>query len=556
MKKILSIFMLLVAFTTGAWADATWTFKNNTAVWAGATLNGGNQYNENAVAVQSGGVIFTGTSGFVSTANGIGFNAIGSTADENISVVLPAGYKAIVTIYTSSNRTVIAKFGEESQTYNASWASTAKTFDNSEGSSPVTLYLYCNQNPGGDDQKKAPFLQSIELIDASTVTYHTFKVNAVNSANKEIIKTLYADDESYNGKNQSLVFPKYLTDANKMVTYSKANNTYGQSWTATDKDETYEVEYTAYDGVAYFVEVEDVVSGTAYSSWNCSNGGAVRGFTTAKSIFTVPATGTYDITYAACNNNVNYDMAVTLSKNETEIATKSDFKSVSINYIKTTGIVTNNDVSLAKDDVLNLTPSTTNGIVDYMLIELKSISGSLPESGIGTLASAYAIDCANLPSGVKAYKVSNVSANGATLEEVTTAVAPGTGLILRGTAGVYEIPVVAEGTDISSTNELEAAVTATTLKDGTFYIMQGGQFHLVEGAADEAARTVPAGKAYLPVANGNGARSISLSFGEITGVSEVAAEAKAVADGKFIKNGQLVIEKNGKEFNANGAQIK
>ena len=38
-------------------------------------------------------------------------------------------------------------------------------------------------------------------------------------------------------------------------------------------------------------------------------------------------------------------------------------------------------------------------------------------------------------------------------------------------------------------------------------------------------------------------------------LDEVAAEAKATAEGKFVKNGQLVIVKNGKEFNAAGAQL-
>lgn len=75
---------------------------------------------------------------------------------------------------------------------------------------------------------------------------------------------------------------------------------------------------------------------------------------------------------------------------------------------------------------------------------------------------------------------------------MTEAVAAGTGLILKGTAGSYDIPVVATGTDISVTNKLKAAVTATDIAANAAYILQSGQFHLVTDAS-----TVPAGKAYL-----------------------------------------------------------
>lgn len=185
----------------------------------------------------------------------------------------------------------------------------------------------------------------------------------------------------------------------------------------------------------------------------------------------------------------------------------------------------------------------------YVYRTVTSISGTLPESGIGTLASAYALDFEG--TGVEAYVISNIDGSGRAICAPITEAPANTGIILVGEPNAeYSIPVIASAKAPAS-NLLEAAVTATDIEANTAYILQGGQFHLVN-----AASTVPAGKAYLPVANVSGARSISLSFGEITGVSEVAAEAKAAAVSKFIKNGQLVIEKNGKVFNANGAQVK
>ena len=161
---------------------------------------------------------------------------------------------------------------------------------------------------------------------------------------------------------------------------------------------------------------------------------------------------------------------------------------------------------------------------------------TIASSGYSSLASGYALDCANLPSGLKAYKVSEISKSEITLEEVTTAVAASTGLILKGTASTsYTIPVVASGTDISASNKLKAAVTATTLDDGSFYILKGGKFCLVTGAADAAARTVPAGKAYLLASDvPASARELSFVFGndETTGL-------KIISNSQLIGNSQF-----------------
>ena len=186
--------------------------------------------------------------------------------------------------------------------------------------------------------------------------------------------------------------------------------------------------------------------------------------------------------------------------------------------------------------------------------ELKEVTATIPTSGYGTIASAYPLDCANLPDGLKAYKVTELTAETVTLEEVTTAVAAGTGLILKGTAGeTYNIPVAATGTDISETNKLQAAVTATAVEANETYILQGGQFHKVT-----AASTIPAGKAYLRYADLSMARELTLTFGDATGIGATLKnkeiENKEVYNlkgqrvaqptkGLYIQNGKKVIVK-------------
>jgi hypothetical protein len=192
--------------------------------------------------------------------------------------------------------------------------------------------------------------------------------------------------------------------------------------------------------------------------------------------------------------------------------------------------------------------------VKSIKVQRASVSATIPTSGYGTIASACALDCANLPAGLKAYQVTELTKETVTLEEVTEAVAAGTGLILKGTASeTYAIPVAATGADISATNKLQAAVTATAVEANETYILQGGQFHKVT-----AASTIPAGKAYLRYADLSMARELTLTFGDATGIGATLKnkeiENKEVYNlkgqrvaqptkGLYIQNGKKVIVK-------------
>ncbi len=196
------------------------------------------------------------------------------------------------------------------------------------------------------------------------------------------------------------------------------------------------------------------------------------------------------------------------------------------------------------------------GADDYHLYKgTLSESVTIASSGFSTIASAYALDCANLPSGLKAYKVSSISASAATLEEVTTAVAAGTGLILVGTKSTaYNIPVVASGSDISATNKLQAAVTATDIAANAAYILQGGLFHKVT-----AASTVPAGKAYLLASDITSAPSLSFVFADedmqTTGISDVRSKTEDVRGDFFDLSGRRVAQPTKGLYIVNGKKV-
>ena len=425
-----------------------------------------------------------------------------------------------------------------------------------------TTYYYTATLAGYNDYEGSFAVESSDPTVNFTMTEktrYTFTVNAVD-ANNNVIQAIYTDEDSYEGKAHTIVYPKYLTGAGNIVTYSKDNDTYGESKTAQAQNETYTVSYTAYDGVAYFVEVEDVVSATAYGSWNCSNGGAVRGFTTAKDVFTVPATGVYNITYAACNNNVSYDLSIILSKNGTKIATKSDLKSVSINYIKSTGIVSESNVSLSSGDVLSLTPSSTNGIIDYMLIELKSVPAVVTAAGYATFSSVYPLNLDEISGGTAYVVTSKAAGNTITLTEATGKVAAGTGLIIKGDAGTVTIPVAGSGEAVSgnylvavSANGTEVAAGNYILgadKDGDVYSNVGFYY------LNETTTTLDAGQAYLSASVASEAKArLVFAAEDATGIANI--EAGNAEENSVLYNvaGQQVtpaykgiVIKNGKKY--------
>lgn len=194
--------------------------------------------------------------------------------------------------------------------------------------------------------------------------------------------------------------------------------------------------------------------------------------------------------------------------------------------------------------------------IDYFtLTKIESVSVTIANSGYSSLGSAYGLDFANATTSTNgaaaltAFAATESSETSVKLVSIDEAPAA-TGVILKGTPGAtYTIPVKADAAALTVTNLLHAAVTATDIEANTSYIMQGGEFHLVTEASK-----VPAGKAYLQTATG-GAKALTVVFADdLTGIANVNA-AEAVQPVKRIVNGQLVIEKSGKRYNAAGAEF-
>ena len=195
--------------------------------------------------------------------------------------------------------------------------------------------------------------------------------------------------------------------------------------------------------------------------------------------------------------------------------------------------------------------------LDYVLVKASSVSATIGAKGWATFSSDYALDFTGI-SDFEAYMITGHDGTVVTKSQVTGTVPAGTGLLLKGDAGNYTIPVVASSSTDVSANKLVAGTGESVSAEGgkTKYVLgvSGSDEAEFQKIVSEAA-TVPTGKAYLQFNEEILARTMSF-VGDITGVETVEAVSEAKAkEGKFIENGKLVIVRNGVKFNAAGAKL-
>lgn len=381
-----------------------------------------------------------------------------------------------------------------------------------------------------------------------------YKVNLVDEANN-VLKTVYENDEAYEGLEVNYSYPKYLTDENGKVTYVCSLSSFNSSVNA-NKDAVTSVKYNEYKGTAYFVEAENAINKTKVESANYSSGAAMRGFDKNMDLFTIPETGVYRLSYAVCSNNVRKDYQFIVSAGEEEIVNR--VVNWSVNKVTTDGTITEDAMGFNEGTLIKAKGSDSNIILDYILLE-KVTSEDVAVSAIKF--ATYVPTCNVVaPADVKVYTAKvNEDKSAVVLTEVPegSIIAKGTPVLVGAEAGSYTFEASADKAETLENNDLKAA-TADTKGDGsTIYALveQDGKAvfaPLKEGVA------VSVGHAYLVLPEASATRFYSIQFGgETTGINEVNAAAKAdgayytlqgvktskAAKGIYIHNGKKVVIK-------------
>lgn len=207
----------------------------------------------------------------------------------------------------------------------------------------------------------------------------------------------------------------------------------------------------------------------------------------------------------------------------------------------------NHSVSDLTADELTIKLGVEYSWSEIISVEQTAIPATITTAGWATLYTDKALDFSN--TGLTAY-TATLNDNTVTLTKVDD-VPANTGVVLKGDANTYSIPVIASS-ETERGSMTGNATEGVELDENTAYILGinnsgNAQFFI------NSAGTIAAGKAYLPATGG--AKALTVVFAnDPTGIANVNA-AEAAQPAKRIENGQLIIEKNGKRYNAAGAEL-
>ena len=169
-----------------------------------------------------------------------------------------------------------------------------------------------------------------------------------------------------------------------------------------------------------------------------------------------------------------------------------------------------------------------------------------------TLTSAYALDFTSVSSDLKAYIATEIADSKVQMTQVNK-VPAGTGLVLKATTpgSAVNVPVFdGTGADDVSANKMEGSATETTaVAANAGYILKEGIFQPSSGG------DLPAGKAYLNIAVSAGAPTLTLDFGDATGVNEVRGQKEGVRGEVYNLNGQRVAQPTKGLYIVNGKKV-
>ncbi len=195
-------------------------------------------------------------------------------------------------------------------------------------------------------------------------------------------------------------------------------------------------------------------------------------------------------------------------------------------------------------------PDDGTGADHYFYAKFVPITVKLNGSGYATFASKSAIDFSNA-SGYTAWAITSITGTTIKYQQITGAVAAGTGVFLMGTAGEVITPeYVASGEELEE-NLLVGITEPITVAANEYYGLSGDNFKKVSAGAN-----IPAGKALLNASDvaATGAKALTFSFEEdATGIETIE---NAVEDGAIYNMAGQRLNKMQKGINiVNGKKI-
>lgn len=442
----------------------------------------------------------------------------------------------------------------EGENYTASSADMA-TFKSADYSK---VYTYASGNENKTAEATAANNVITLVFDVTDNSILTATVNAID-ASSNVLGIFSAT--GYDGTSGYVYTTRAVEKDGKYYTVAAAN---GNSAANYGKYMAFgasmNVTYTADESIYYYAEVENLRK-SSNDALNYegnvperASGGHWYRLTGKRHVYTQTLEpGVYSIDISARNQgSSNYTLYV---KTRDSSGTLTDSGSAtwassnnSVQTVSSIIVPSGSSIALYGGD------GNSNVAIDYIILRKITIPAKIGDTGYTTFASSYALDLANLPNGLQAFYAYGNEQDVVKFRTVEKAAVAGTGLLLKGTAGeTYSIPVAASGETVSG-NLLVGCTTETVLgANANYYVMVNNNDIAVFQCLDQKGATIPAGKAYLNVAAGAGAR-LSFSFDDdtTTGISSMHNSEFIMHNEVYNLNGQRIVKPSKGLYIVNG----
>ena len=401
---------------------------------------------------------------------------------------------------------------------------------------------------------------------AGTLYTHTLK--AINESSVELATlsttNIYAATEG--DAAEDVYYSKAIEKGGVWYVTSKNGSTPGYGYHFAGATETKNITYTADENLVYFGEAEDMlVSGSwaadgAYLSWR-SNGGCKRLNKQSYIATSVIAPGVYEVSLWVRNNRSAGDGTETLPIYLRDTDGNLTNLSVSFPGWARGGYEAENSATITIPDdgksysiaIYNDGIYTSNLEMDYVAVYKKNTTATIAAAGWASLFTPYALDFSGV-TGLTAY-TATVSGTTVTLTKVEN-VPANTGVVLKGAADNYPIPVIAS----SSTAKGDLKGSAT---DDKAYDTSYDYYYLaINGSGDAQFKkltsgSIAAGKAYLQLPySGGAARELSIVFDdETTGVRSIDNGKLTIDNSVYDLSGRRVAKPTKGLYIVNGKKV-
>ena len=304
--------------------------------------------------------------------------------------------------------------------------------------------------------------------------------------------------------------------------------------------------------ISSFSNESGAFTGTyAFENWRAAGDGGLAG-QMSQTISDIP-NGTYKLQLAAMVNTVNGQFIYGKSGGVTYKKTLDGTSGKTADY-SVMVCVTDNTLEIGLD--MNDSGVDWAAIDNARLTYIgESVATTVTSAGWATLYTPYALDFSSLSEDLAAY-TATLSDNTVTLTKVND-VPANTGVVLKGTANTYSIPVIASSE--TSKGSLEGSATDATAHDA----FSGYTLYILTKSGDSDAQFNPmtsgslaAGKAYLKISNATPARSLKVVFADnTTGITQVQGSGLKVNGEYYNLSGQRVVNPAKGLYIVNGKKV-